>query len=290
MNAGLQAQSDVIHLHSELAAALSQQDALQSALQELQATIAVLQTQIQHEASAASASDDTHHRLQPGMHRQRDATLDNDRTSDLVKARQQQVADLKTLSSLLDHQQQPDQDPATCSAQAAAQQSSTGTSRGQTPDQPVQYASARQPYQKHDCLMPPPPVRSLPSRRLPMSAYASPVSSPQVQQSGTIRAHHPAQQAAALPGASPGADDRCWCGRTKMTSKSVMNTPVRSSIAIAQQLHSLQKQGKAANPLAFASTSGASNARYVHSVNVTHAKSTSCSLCCLQQTARLQNA
>ena len=268
--AGLQAQSDVLHLHSELAAALSQQDALQSALREMQATIAVLQTQIQNEAHAPSASDASDQHRHHGLHRGGGANLDHNSTSDLVQALQQQVDDLKTLSSLLDqHQQQPDQSAASCSAQTASpagQQFSQGDHNSVlASDQPVQNPSARQPYQKHDCLMPPPPVRSLPSRRLPMSAYASPVSSPQAQQSAVIKAHHPIQQAAASSAAgaaaSPGADDRCWCGRPKMTSKSVMNTPMRSSIAIAQQLCSLQKQDKAACTSATTSTVVAANAR-----------------------------
>ncbi len=240
----LQAQSEVAQLQEQLLAAVSQQEALHEALHEMQATIAVFRDQIQHQADRNAcpeaaqdngllyerAGNDVGHMASPS-------------TSELVQALQQQVTDLKAISFFLDdcqHQQQPRQ-PVLRSASLGGQHSgSRNSARGGS----TLHGSAAQ---KHECMMPPPPPRSLPSRRLPMSAYASPIGGTQSHQTDTIKAHHSLQHSASLAAAAAGASssDTCWCGRPKKMSGPVVNTPVRhfgpSARGLASQRHGQQE-------------------------------------------------
>lgn len=226
-----QAQSEVAQLHSQLEVAFSQQEALQQALHEMQATIAVLRDQIQHQADATAHASVPHNsdRSDHRAHSEgRAAGLSSNTTSALVQALQQQVAELKSISSFLDDsqhqtQQQQQQPPVLRAASAAGQ----GLRQKSSPRVgSVQYGSAAQAVPRHECMMPPPPPRSLPSRRLPMSAYASPASHSHLHQTDSIKAHHPVRQSAAVAGAVS-TSDKCWCGRPKKMSGTALCTPVR---------------------------------------------------------------
>jgi len=239
----LQAQSEVAQLQEQLLAAVTQQEALHKALHEMQATIAVLRDQIQHQADSSAcpeaaqdngllyerAGNDVGHMASPN-------------TSELVQALQQHVTDLKAISLFLDdcqHQQQPRQ-PVLRSASLGGQHSG---SRNSARVGSILHGSAAQ---KHECMMPPPPPRSLPSRRLPMSAYASPVGGTQSHQTDAIKAHHSLRHSASLAAAAAGAassNDTCWCGRPKKMSGSVVNTPVQQYGSSAQGLAS-QRHGQ----------------------------------------------
>ena len=233
----LQAQSEVAQLQEQLRAAMTQQEALHKALHDMQATIAVLRDQIQNQADRSAypeaaqdngllherAVNDVGHMASPS-------------TSELVQALQQQVTDLKAISFFLDdcqHQQQPRQ-PVLRSASLGSQHSgSRNSARGGS----ILHGSSAQ---KHECMMPPPPPRSLPSRRLPMSAYASPIGGTQSHQTDTIKAHHSLRHSASGAAAAAGASssDTCWCGRPKKMNGSVVSTPVRQFGSGAQGLAS----------------------------------------------------
>ena len=264
----LQAQSEVAQLQEQLLAAVSQQEALHKALHEMQATIAVLRDQIQHQADRsacpeaaqdngllyARAGNDVSHMASPS-------------TSELVQALQQQVTDLKAISFLLDtcqHQQHPRQ-PVLRSASLGGQHTgSRSSARGGS----ILHGSSAQ---KHECRMPPRPPRSLPSRRLPMSAYASPAGGTQSHQTDAIKAHHSLQQhsasAAAAAAGPASSSDTCWCGRPKMLSGSVVNTPVRQcgygDQGLASQWHG-QQEGYMPSSTATPVKGSARSAKFSH--------------------------
>ncbi len=239
----LQTQSEVAQLQEQLLAAVTQQEALHKALHEMQATIAVLRDQIQHQADRSAcpeaaqdnsllyqmAGNDVDHMASPS-------------TSELVQALQQQVADLKAISFFLDdcqHQQQPRKPVLRSASLGGWHSGSRNSARGGS----ILHGSAAQ---EHECMMPPPPPRSLPSRRLPMSAYASPVGGTQSHQTDAIKAHQSLRHSASLAAAAAGAassNDTCWCGRPKKMSGSVVNTPVRQYGSSAQGLAS-QRHGQ----------------------------------------------
>ena len=241
----LQAQSEVAQLQEQLLAAVSQQEALHKALHEMQATIAVLRDQIQHQADSSACPEAAQDSSRP-YERARTVVghMASRSTSELVQALQQQVTDLKAISFLLDecqHQQQPRQ-PVLRSASLGGQHSgSRNNARGES----ILHGSSAQ---KHECMMPPPPPRSLPSQRLPMSAYASPAGGTQSHQTDAIKAHHclrPSASAAAAAAGTASSSDTCWCGRPKKVSGSVVNTPVQqcgyNGQDLASQWHGQQE-------------------------------------------------
>lgn len=257
-----QAQSEVAQLQTQLQAAASQQEELHEALHEMQATIALLRDQIQRQATTsahASAAADSD-RPQHGATDQGHEVSCSNATGELVQALQQQVADLKAISSFLDDSQQQQQQhllskPVLRSVSLGRQY--VGSSISPSPGRgSMSYGAAAQ---KHECMMPPPPPRSLPSRRLPMSAYASPASGSRPPQTDAIKAHHPLRHSASASGAAAGAasgSDKCWCGRPKKASGSGVSTPVRWGGAIAQEVAhqwDTQQQGhvphSSSNPL-----------------------------------------
>ena len=238
----MQAQEETAQLQKELESALSQQEALQQALQEMQATITVLRNQIQYQAdctAAAAASQDS-----GTVQQQRDGSEEQlpgptSSTDALVQALQQQVADLRAISSYLDDsQQQQLADDWGTAAPVSVQHVKPGSSvtGGST-----HFGSAAQ---KHECMMPPPPPRSMPtSRRIAMSAYASPASCSHVRPSDAIKAHHRVKQPAAAPGAMAAAqagaasfNDKCWCGRPKKIAGSAQCTPVKHTMLDTQNI------------------------------------------------------
>lgn len=240
----LQAQSEVVQLQEQLLAAVSQQEALHKALHEMQATIAMLRDQIQHQASSTACPEAAQDSSRPYDERARTVVghMASPSTGELVQALQQQVADLKAISFFLSdyqHQQQPRQ-PVLRSASLGGQHSgSRNSARGGSI---LQGSTA----QKHECMMPPPPPRSLPSRRLPMSAYASPAGGTQSHQTDAIKAHHCLRHSAfAAAVGTASRSDTCWCGRLKQMSGSAVNTPVRqfasSAQGLASQWHGQQK-------------------------------------------------
>ncbi len=208
----------------------------------MQATIAVLRDQIQHQADRSACSEAAQDN---GLLYERAGNdvghVASPSTSELVQALQQQVTDLKAISFFLDdcqHQQQP-RKPVLRSASLGCQHPGSRNSvRGGSS---LHGSSA----QKHECMMPPPPPRSLPSRRLPMSAYASPVAGTHSHQTDAIKAHYSLRHSASLAAAAAGASssDTCWCGRPKKMSGSVGNTPVRQFGSSAQGLAS-QRHGQ----------------------------------------------
>lgn len=240
-----QAQSEVAQLQTQLQAAVSQQEDLHEALHEMQATIAMLRDQIQRQATtsahAGAAAD--HDRPHNEATDQGHVASCSNITGELVQALQQQVADLKAISSFLDDSQQQQQQqqqnllakPVLRSASLGRQY--LGSSISPSPGRgSMSYGASAQ---KHECMMPPPPPRSLPSRRLPMSAYASPASGSRPPQTDAIKAHHPLRHSASASGAAAGAapgSDKCWCGRPKKASGSGVSTPVRWGGAIAQEV------------------------------------------------------
>lgn len=241
----IQAQSEVAQLQEQLLAAVSQQEALHKALHEMQATIAVLRDQIQHQADSSAYPEAAQEIDRPYQMAGNDlGHMASPSTSELVQALQQQVTDLKAISFFLDdcqHQQQP-RKPVLRSASLGGQLlGSRSYARGRS----ILHGSA---VQKHECMMPPPPPRSLPSRRLPMSAYASPAVGTQSHQTDAIKAHHSLRHSASAAAAAAGtasSSDTCWCGRPKKMSGSVVNTPVRqfgsSAQGLASQWHGQQE-------------------------------------------------
>ena len=232
----MQAQEETAQLQRELESALSQQEALQQALQEMQATIIVLRNQIQYQAdctAAAAASQDSGAVQQQRGGSEEQLPGPTSSTDALVQALQQQVADLRAISSYLDDSQQQQQqqqqqlaDDWGTAAPASVQHVKPGSSvRGGS----THFGSAAQ---KHECMMPPPPPRSLPtSRRIAMSAYASPASCSHVRPFDAIKAHHRVKQ----PGAAS-FNDKCWCGRPKKIAGSAQCTPVKHTILDTQNV------------------------------------------------------
>ena len=236
-----QAQSEVAQLQSQLQDAATQQEALQQALHDMQSTIAVLREQIQQQAEASAVDADAY--LQPGSQQRASSTsqLSSQAThaSTLVRALQQQVEDLKDISACLSdsRQQHMKHQPSrsmsldrsnthirACKDVAGAHGGMTGSPRGLS-----------ETGQRHDCMMPPPAPRSMPNRRLPMSAYASPASKPASHHTSAIKAHQPTRQSVAMSAADTAAGDKCWCGRPKQLAGSTVGTP--SNRGIARRTH-----------------------------------------------------
>ena len=238
-----QAQREVAQLQSQLQDAVTQQEALQQALHDMQSTIAVLRHQIQQQAQAGTRDADAH--PQPGI-RQRGGSSSMQQLSQaapagaLVLALQQQVADLKELTGCLGDSQQQQHlkhqlsqsvsldrrmhhgracgDMAgPCGGSAKALEGRAGSPRG---------LSASGPGLKHDYMMPSPGPRSVPKRRLPMSSYASPASQPD-HLTDVIKAHHASHQSAA----ETTAGDKCWCGRPKKLTGPAVSTPSKPGAA-----------------------------------------------------------
>ncbi|KAL3140291.1 hypothetical protein ABBQ38_004559 [Trebouxia sp. C0009 RCD-2024] len=234
-----QAQAEVAQLQSQLQDAVSQQEALQEALHDMQSTIAVLREQIQQQAEGSSACDAGTHSQHGHQQRGSTAQLLSQATpaSALVQALQQQVEDLKEISACLNDSQQQQHmkhqparansldSPAThsraCRGMAGNLRGLAGAHTGMM-GSPRGWSAAGATL-KHDCMMPPPAPRSMPNRRLPMSAYASPASQPASPRNNAIKAHHPPSHSAA----ESAADDKCWCGRPKKLTGSVVATPLR---------------------------------------------------------------
>ena len=234
----VQAESEVAQLQTQLQDAVTQQEALRHALQDLQSTIAVLRQQIQQQAETqAYASDDRQvpSKQQKGSKATQVATHDSPAFG-LVQALQQQVTDLRALSACLqDSHRQYHTAP-------LSSLHSSGAHNRVNRDTPAAYSDTAEAYenivgsmsargvlasqtdQKHDCMMLPPSRRSFPSRRLPMSAYASPASQSASHLTDSIKAHRAVRQSSAVD-AAPG--DKCWCGRPKKVTGSTANTPSR---------------------------------------------------------------
>lgn len=240
-----QAQAEVAQLQSQLQDAVTQQEALQEALHDMQSTIAVLREQIQQQAEGSSACDAGTHPLHGHQQRGSTAQVLSQATpaSALVQALQQQVEHLKEISACLSDSQQQQQQQQHMKHQPAraisldspvthsrACRDMAGNPRGLAGAHAGMMGSPRGwsasgATLKHECMMPPPAPRSMPSRRLPMSAYASPASQPASPRINAIKAHHPLSQ----PAAESAADDKCWCGRPKRLMGSVVATPLRYS-------------------------------------------------------------
>lgn len=233
-----QAQSEVAQLQSQLQDAVTQQEALQQALHDMQSTTATLRDQIQQQAQAGSHDADAH--PQPGNQQRgsSDAKQQLSQTtpaSALVQALQQQVEDLKELSACLsDSQQQRQLKHQLCqsvsldrSVRHSRACGDVAGPRGGLAEacggmaRSARGLSASDAGLKHDCMMPLPGPRSVPNRRLPMSSYASPASQPDPHLTDVIKAHHPPHQSAA----ETAAGDKCWCGRPKKLTGSTVSTP-----------------------------------------------------------------
>ena len=259
-----QAQAEVAQLQSQLHDAVAQQEALQQALHDMQSTIAVLRERIQQQAESNTACVAAPHSQQGHQQRGSSATQllsQATPTSALVQALQQQVQDLKEISACRSDSQQQQQQQQhmmhqpdraisldSPTTQSRACKDTAGTHRGLA----GAHASVRGIHRglsasgaslKHDCMMPPPAPRSMPNRRLPMSAYASPASQPASPRINAIKAHHPVSA----------ADDKCWCGRPKKLTSSAAATPLghgtagiaaRTSPAIGQGVNSYTSSGR----------------------------------------------
>lgn len=215
---------------------------MQQVLHDMHTTIAVLREQIQQQVEGSGHDSGAH--SQHG-HQQRGSNTAQLLSQAipakaLVRALQQQVEDLKEISVCLSDSQQQQQQQRHMKQQSAQVISL---------DSPVTHSRAcrdmARPHEglagahasttenakglsevrlKHDCMMPPPALRSMPNRRLPMSAYASPASQPA---SPRIHAFKGANQ----PPRHSAADDRCWCGRPKKLTGSAVGTPLRHRTA-----------------------------------------------------------
>lgn len=232
-----QAQSEVAQLQSQLQDAVTQQEALQQALHDMQSPIAVLRDQIEQQAQAGSHDADAH--LQPAA-QQRGSSNSMQQLSQaapagaLLQSLQQQVADLKDLSARLSNNQQQHLKHQLSQSLSLDRPNHHGRAGGDIAGPRRGLAEAhggmtRSPRGlsalgaglKHDCMMPPPGPRSVPNRRLPMSSYASPASQPDPHLTDVIKAHHPPRQSTA----ETTAGDKCWCGRPKKLTGSAVSKP-----------------------------------------------------------------
>ena len=252
-----QAQSEVVQLQSQLQDAVTQQEALQQALNDMQSTIAFLRDQIQQQAQAGTHDADAY--PQPGNQERGSSNAmqqlsQSAPTAALVQALQQQVADLKELSACLsDSQQQrhlkhplsqsvslekPGHHGRAC-GDMAGPRGGLAEAHGGMARSPRGLSTAGAGL-KHDCMMAPPGPRSVPNRRLPMSSYASPASQPDPHLTDVIKAHHPSRQSAA----ETAADDKCWCGRPKKLTGSTVNTPSTFPALTARTVNGVSSAGR----------------------------------------------
>ena len=227
-----QAQSEVAQLQSQLQDAVTQQEALQQALHDMQSIMAVLREQIQQAGTHDADADPQFGNQQRGSSNAMQQLGQATSANALVQALQQQVEDLKELSSCLsDSQQQRRLKHQLCqsisldrsvrhSRDMAGPRDGLAEAHGGMARSP-RGLSASGAGLKHDCMMPPPNPRSVPNRRLPMSSYASPASQPDPHLTDVIKAHHPPCQSAA----ETAAGDKCWCGRPKKLADSTVSTP-----------------------------------------------------------------
>ena len=253
----VQAESEVSQLQTQLQDAVIQQEALHHALQDLQSTIAVLRQQIQQQAETqAYASDDR--QLSTSQQKGSKAMQASTHASSacgLVQTLQQQVTDLRALSASLQNSQQQQHIaplaslhssgarnrslrdmPGQCINAAGVHEDMIGNTRG---------VSASYADQKHDCMMSPPVRRSLPSRRLPMSAYASPASQSASHVTDAIKAHRSVRHSAA----DAATGDKCWCGRPKKLTGSTASTPSRCATdRVVERLGSAKHQHEGCIP------------------------------------------
>ena len=250
-----QDQSEVAQLQSQLQGAVTQQEALQQALNDMQSTIAVLRDQVQQQAQAGTHDADAY--PQPGNHEKGSSNTMQQLSqaapaTALVQALQQQVADLKELSACLSTSQQQRHLKHQLSQSVSLDKPvHHDTARGEIGGPHGGLAEAhggmaRSPRGlsaagaglKHDCMMPPPGPRSVPNRRLPMSSYASPASQPDPHLTDVIKAHHPSRQSAA----ETAAGDKCWCGRPKKLTGLTVNTP--SNCGTAREVNGLSSAAR----------------------------------------------
>ena len=237
----LQAQEEIAQLQSQLQDAVVHQEALQHALHDMQSTTAVLRDQIQRQAETAADEADCQGVPETSHHPKHNAVHCTP-ANGLVHVLQQQVRDLKRLSAVLadavqlqHEQEQPWQHHAAASAGLLNSSSHSRALKDTYPCLPQGSPgmaggswglSASQPALKHDCKMPPPPSRSMLSRRLPMSAYASPASLSPSRLTDAIKAHHHVHQSAA----EAPTGDKCWCGRPRKLAGSAVSTPSRHGV------------------------------------------------------------